>query len=206
MSYKGVLITALKKLFPPLIITTAKIFLLENSHYFTHGLPEHSPVQSEMSCGPSCSERLALSENCRVIGRLFCLFFTLHNLWGWKKLWLMALITVCLTTWKIFSLSSFKSYPCDASTHLWLRRVMLMACAWPPLFIHTAFILLSPDIAACLHVSTSLLSSRWRLWPGYYCCFRTRILPRTLRSPSELCWELLSINQISWWNGQGEVP
>lgn len=83
---------------------------------------------------------------------------------------------------------------------------MLMACAWPPLFIHAASILLWPDIAACLHVSTSLLSSRWRLWPGYYCWFKTRTLSRTLRSPSELCWELLSINQISWWNGQGEVP
>lgn len=160
MSYKGALITALNKLFPSLIIIIAKIFLLENRHYFTHGLPEHSQVQSEMSCAPSSSEGQILSEDCRVIGRIFCLFFTLHNLWGWKRFWLMALITVCLTIKKTLPLSSFKSYPCDASTHLWLWRVMLMACEWPPLFIHTAFILLSPDTAASLHVSISLLSSR----------------------------------------------
>lgn len=89
-------------------------------------------------------------------------------------------------------------------THIWLGIVMLMACAWPPLFIRTTFTL-SPDIAPYLHVSTSLLSSGWRLWPGYYCCVKTRIVSSTLRSTSGLCLELLSINQISWLNGQGEV-
>lgn len=45
MSYKGALITSLNKLFCSLIIIIAKIFLLENRHYFARGLPEHSPVQ-----------------------------------------------------------------------------------------------------------------------------------------------------------------
>lgn len=45
MSCKGALITALNKLFCSLIIIIAKIFVLENRHYFACGLPEHSPVQ-----------------------------------------------------------------------------------------------------------------------------------------------------------------
>lgn len=153
---------------------------------------------------PPLRDRLCLKLQSDWEGGFFS--FVLHNLWGWTEFWLMALITVCLTIKKTLLLSSLEAYPCDASTHLWLGRVMSMACAWPPLFIHTAVIFLSPAVAAYLHVSTSLLSSGWRLWPGYYCCFKTRILPATSRSPSELCWELLSINQISWWNGQSAVP
>lgn len=85
--------------------------------------------------------------------------------------------------------------------HPWLGMVTLMVFAWPLPFLHATCALLSLDTAPYLHVSTSLLSSSWRLWLGYRCCVKTRILSSTLSSTSGLCLELLSINQISWWNG-----
>jgi len=64
MSCKGAFIRDCIKLFPSLIIVTLKSFLLEDTHYFTLGLREHSPVQTGMFFSPFYSEELALSEDC----------------------------------------------------------------------------------------------------------------------------------------------
>lgn len=72
------------KLFPSLIIFTANSFLLEDMHYFTLGLPEHSPVQTEMSCAPFSSMDLASSEDCSLIAFFPCMTYGLgrsSDLW-----------------------------------------------------------------------------------------------------------------------------
>lgn len=102
----------------------------------------------------------------------------------------MAFMALCLTISKTFSVSSFKSHPCNASTHLCLAVVMLMAFAWALLFIHTTFTVVT---ALYLYISTSFLSSGWRLSLGYYRYAKAR----TMSSTSGLCLDLLSINHIS---------